>query len=381
MSKLLKFLSGKRLLAVICVSLLTHFLIGLFYGSYVIFEKYNPPEPELVAPPIPQGIEPRKKEYKIKMEKSQKQSSSPMPIPIVANIQSDLSLDDIDLTVSSPRSDSKVRGVGSGEGVGKGFGGGFGDGNGFALDIDIEFFGAKGGGQNVAFVIDYSASMNGPKEAILRREAMRVFDELPDGLNFAAIFFAGPVWAASKSQDSGLSNWVKTGQDYNSFRPKNMSRLPRIRYETSSSTTRSRYKRIAEDTPLIAGTIYDVPIYMAMTLDPVPDTIFFMTDGNCSKSRGIVQVKKMVNQLKAAGKPIPVIHTVGLGIPGSSHLQEIAKLTKGKASFMTPQQYVKQYGPGKVDMPGKGGRPNVMKEVDSVPADKYPVKFDLSGKD
>jgi len=141
MIKFPKFLSSTRLLAVICISLLIHLLVGVFYGGYVIFEKYNPPEPELVAPPIPEGIEPRKKEYKIKMEKSQKQSSAPLTIPIVANIQSDLSLDNIYMNVSSPRSDQKVRGVGSGEGLGKGFGDGYGSGTGFDLDIDIRGFG------------------------------------------------------------------------------------------------------------------------------------------------------------------------------------------------------------------------------------------------
>lgn len=379
MNKLIKYFSGKRLLAVICVSLFIHLFIGFFYGGIVLFEKFNPPEPELVAPPIPQGIEPRKKEYKIKMEKSQKSSSAPLPIPIVANIPSDLSLENIDLNVSTPRSEQKIRGAGSGDGVGKGFGDGFGSGSGLALDIDIEFFGAKGGGGHVAFVIDYSGSMKGPKEVILRRETMRIMEDLPEGVQFGVIFFAGPAWPASKSYTSGLNNWVTTnspGSAYTNFRPKNWDRLPRIRYETSSSSTRNRYKRIGEDTPLVAGTIYDAPLYMAMSMDPVPETIFFMTDGSCPEKRGIVPLKKMIAQLKAAGKKVPIIHTVGLGISNSSHLRGIAQLTGGTANFLTAQQYLKQYGPGKVDMPGKGE--NVMQRVDKVPANKYPVAFNLA---
>ncbi|MEN8663041.1 MAG: vWA domain-containing protein [Lentimonas sp.] len=380
MNKLLKYFSGKRLLAVICISLFIHLFIGFFYGGVVLFEKFNPPEPELVAPPIPQGIEPRKKEYKIKMEKSQKSSSAPLPVPIVANIPSDLSLENIDLNVSTPRSEQKIRGAGSGDGVGKGFGDGFGEGGGMELDIDIEFFGAKGGGGHVAFVIDYSGSMAGSKEAILRRETMRIMKDLPEGVQFGVIFFAGPAWPASKSYTSGLSNWVTTtspGSPYTNFRPKNWGRLPEIKYETSSMTTRKRYMRIAEDTPLVLGTIYDVPLYMAMTMDPVPETIFFMTDGACPQSRGIVPLKKMIAQLKAAGKKVPIIHTVGLG-NNNSQLQAIAKLTGGTSTFLTPQQYVKQYGPGRVDIPGKGE--NVLQRVDKVPAKKYPVEFNLNDK-
>lgn len=380
MNKFLKFFNGKRLITVICISLFIHLFIGFFYGGMVLFEKFNPPEPELVAPPVPQGIEPRKKEYKIKMEKSQKSSSAPLPIPIVANIPSNLSLENIDLNVSTPRSEQKVRGAGSGDGVGKGFGDGFGDGAGFALDIDIEFFGAKGGGGHVVFVIDYSGSMAGEKEVILRRETMRIMEDLPEGVQFGVIFFAGPAWPASKSYTSGLNNWVTTnspGSPYTNFRPKSWDRLPKIRYENSSSSTRNRYKRIAEDTPLVLGTIYDVPLYMAMSMDPVPETIFFMTDGACPQSRGITPLKKMLSQLKAAGKKPPIIHTVGLG-NNNSQLQAIAKLTGGTSTFLTPQQYVKQYGKGNVDKPGPGK--NVLQMVDKVPMSKYPVKFNLNEK-
>lgn len=372
-----KLLSRQGFLAVICISLLIHLIVGVFYGGYVLFEKYVPPEPELTAPPIPKGIEPRKKEYKIKMEKSQKQSSAPLPIPIVANIPSNVSLENIDLNVSSPRSDSKIRGVGSGDGVGKGFGNGFGMGSGFS---EIEFFGIKGGGQNIAFVIDYSGSMAGPKEVILRRESMRVFEELPDGVNFAAIFFAGPAWPADKDWTSGINNWVYTdgANRYGTWRPKNWSKLPKVYYNKASSSSRRRYMRYAEDTPLVGGTVFDVPIYMALTLDPPPDTIFFMTDGACSRDRGINQIRKMLSQLRQKGVSVPVIHTVGMGIPNSGHLKSIAQLTGGTTKFLTPAQYEKKYGKGRVKLPGKG--PNSLKLAQATASDKYPIKFNFDDK-
>jgi hypothetical protein len=384
MNKILRFFTGKRLLTVICISLLIHLSIGFFYGGLVLFEKFNPPEPELVSPPIPQGIDPRKKEYKIKMEKSQKSSSAPLPIPIVANIPSNLSLENIDLNVSTPRSEQKIRGVGSGDGVGKGFGDGFGSGVGIELDLDIEFFGAKGGGGHVAFVIDYSGSMSGDKEIILRRETMRIMQDLPEGLQFGVIFFAGPAWPASKSYTSGLENWATTtspGSVYHNFRPKKWNRLPKVKYERSSSSSRRRYMRIGEETPLVLGTIYDVPLFMAISMDPVPETVFFMTDGACPESRGIVPVKEMIAQLKASGKKVPIIHTVGLGISNSSHLRAIAKATGGTATFLTAGQYVKQYGEAKVDIPSKGGNLiNLVDKVSKVSIEKYPIKFNLNDK-
>lgn len=378
MIKLPKFLSRTRLLAVICISLLIHLLVGVFYGSYVIFEKYNPPEPELVAPPIPQGIEPRKKEYKIKMEKSQKQSSAPLPIPIVANVQADLSLDNIDMNVSSPRSEQNVRGVGSGEGRGKGFGNGFGNGTGFDIDVDVdvEFFGAKGGGQHIAFVIDYSQSMQKDgKETILRRESKRIFDELPKEVQFAVVFFAGPAWDPQKDPSKDTDNWVRE-DSFNSYRPKKLSKLPKLSYQKASGSARSRFARIAEDTGLVSGTIYDVPIYMALTLDPIPDTIFFMTDGACPQKRGIDQIKKMVEQLKAAGKSVPVIHTVGLGINDSKHLDSIAQLTGGTSSFLTTKQYEKMHGKKKIPLVDKNKA--IKEEIEIVDPDEYPINLDIN---
>ncbi|MDA9317529.1 hypothetical protein N9Q19_01865, partial [Puniceicoccaceae bacterium] len=149
-------------------------------------------------------------------------------------------------------------------------------------------------------------------------------------------------------------------------------------YDKASSSSRRRYMRYAEDTPLVGGTVFDVPIFMALTLDPPPDTIFFMTDGACSNNRGINQVRKMVNQLKQKGVSIPVIHTVGLGIPNSGHLKSIAQLTGGTSKFLTPEQYEKKYGKGKVKLPGKG--PNSLSLATDAPADKYPVVFNFDGK-
>lgn len=125
----------RRFLAVIVISIVIHLLVGAYFGGVVLFEMLTPPEPVLKAPPVPQGIVPQKREYELKLKKSQQQSSSPLPAPIVANIASDLSLDNLDLNIQNPRSDVRIRGAGEGSGIGDGFGDGFSDGTGFDLKL------------------------------------------------------------------------------------------------------------------------------------------------------------------------------------------------------------------------------------------------------
>ncbi len=145
MKKILGFLKKRPFLSVIVISILIHLVSGLFFGGVVLYDMLTPTEPVLEAPPLPEGIEPQKREYKIKLQKSQQQSSAPLPAPIVANISSEMSLENLDLNLNNPRSDVRVRGAGEGNGIGNGFGNGYDNGAGFDIDIDIEMtnFGYK----------------------------------------------------------------------------------------------------------------------------------------------------------------------------------------------------------------------------------------------
>ena len=368
---------------VIGISLAIHFVIGAFFGGMVIFDRLKAPEPQLEAPAIPESIDPMKREYKIKMKRSQQQSAAPLPIPIIAEIPSDLSLDNIDLNISNPRTDVRIRGAGDGDGTGKGFGDGFGDGASLDLDIKIDFFGISGGGKHIVFVIDFSDSLVlSGNEMIMRREATRVIEELPLEVNFGLIFFAGPTWPGMDDVRDSADNWVSSrasgenGAANDSFRPKKWSRLPKARYYSADSFARKRALKAIRETPTLFGTIFDVPMYMALTMDPIPDTIFFMTDGYCSNDRGITQIRQMIQQLKSQGKKIPVIHTIGLGISSNAHLDSIAALGNGESRYVTPQAYLKKYGDSPFP-PSKEPRFETSGKIPMVPSDEYPIKFEL----
>lgn len=242
--------------------------------------------------------------------------------------------------------------------------------------LDINFFGIMGGGKHVVFIIDYSASMRGEKEAIMRREAARVLRELPRETEFGVIFFAGPAWPASSGLSS-LNDWVCTGGNAGTYRPKDWNDMPKVRYKRASKGVVSSMIDKVEDTPLVYGTVYDCPIYMALSMDPMPETIFFMTDGACSTQRGIESLRKMVSQLKASGKKVPVMHTVGFGISSNAQLKQMADLMGGECNFLTTADYNKKYGPSKKNPKKLKSEVNVKKTVKSVPSHEYPVTFSL----
>ena len=252
---------------------------------------------------------------------------------------------------------------------------------GFNLRMDalnINFFGAKGGGKRIVFIVDFSQSMNGDKERVMRREVVRVLRELPAETNVGLIFFAGPAWPAKKGLPAGdLAKWAR-GDSMDSFRPKDWEDLPEVEYQKASRGRIASMVDLVETTPLVIGTVYDCPIYMALRMDPMPETIFFMTDGACSSRRSVETLSIMLAQLKEAGKPIPVLHTVGLGIGSNSQLTQMAAMMGGKSNFITAGEYNQKYGPEKSDVLSQVKSRISLKPVDRVSDDKYPVRFDLS---
>jgi hypothetical protein len=247
--------------------------------------------------------------------------------------------------------------------------------DGLDLGLNIDFFGIIGGGTHIVFILDCSLSMWGEKDRIMRSEASRIIRELPRGTHFAVIFFGGPAWPAGREPD--LDDWVSTGGGWQSFRPKDWSKLPKVKYKKISADSKSRMIREIHAAPLIYGTVYDCPIYMALSMDPVPDTVFFMTDGESSAERGIVSLRKMVDQLTEAGKRVPVMHTVGFGISHDDQLVEMAALMRGEYRFLTASEYISTYGRDRSRPFRRNSGMNVEENVESVSDEQYPVEFSL----
>lgn len=139
------------------------------------------------------------------------------------------------------------------------------------------FFGVEARGSRFAYVVDVSGSMGGPKIATLRRELASSIDELSANASFFVAFYSHEFDILG-----GRRQWTRA-------KPRRKrSALQEIGAISASGATN----------PIPA-------LKAAFSLQPDPDAIYFMTDGQFSRSV-IVEVARMNS---ANVEPVP-IHTI-----------------------------------------------------------------------
>jgi von Willebrand factor type A domain len=227
---------------------------------------------------------------------------------------------------------------GNGDDFGDGWssGSGSGDGGGGA-----SFFNQKVKAKRLAYVIDYSQSMKGVRDKLMREELGKSISQLEDGMQYQMIFFAGPVWVAGQEvtmQKGNRSAFVKDGgRKYEwiskgaatDWEPEGKQQVPEW-LSVSQSNLRATAKHVKE-TPLVYGTIWNHPLEMALSMDPKPDVIFFMTDGIAGTQSAAV-AKKLGQKANSMNV---IINTVALMVPAAQDpLKELAKRSGGQFSIV-----------------------------------------------
>jgi hypothetical protein len=207
--------------------------------------------------------------------------SSAMAKVIAASTESPLAVPVPDTVITTTSTDF---GTGDDFGEGWGSGSGSGDGGGGAT-----FFQQKVKATKVAYVIDYSQSMRGAREKLMRAELRKSVEQLPLSMSYQLIFFAGPTWVAgdevtmakgNKSAevkgDGGTFDWVSPGGAHQ-WNPK--GRKQKAKWLDVSPAKRNKSLKLIDSTPLVFGTNWEPALEMALAMDPAPEVIFFMTDG------------------------------------------------------------------------------------------------------
>ncbi len=160
----------------------------------------------------------------------------------------------------------------------------------------VQFFKASSTSDelNVCYVIDFSLSLKGKKERILRNEFAKSIEELPEDTNFASYFFAGPVWLPGDKitiQQKKKLYQVKHHGVVVNWKANQVhaweSDIP-----TATATWRpanhgmrtSLIEKIKKQ-ELVWGTDWSSPLKVAMNMEPKPDVIYFMTDGSCNTAK------------------------------------------------------------------------------------------------
>lgn len=215
----------------------------------------------------------------------------------------------------------------------------------------------------VVFALDVSMSM----ESQPRKFFARCKEKLEAGVadlskldqkkkpTYQVIFFSGPTWFAHQKvtkylggktvvvkDSNGSTTWHRTGQNEYEYRP-GIERLPvgewREATDKNIKETINKIKKLR----VSRGTTWHRPLQMAMTLDPPPSRIDFLTDGKTANAEQVaLGIVKMVNE-KSNGT---VINTFGVGKGASDPLRFIAEETGGVYHDLNAPAYEQQELPG-----------------------------------
>jgi hypothetical protein len=245
-------------------------------------------------------------------------------------------------------------GFGQGSGAGNGFGSGLTGGLGGSAGA-VTFFRQEIRAQRVAYVIDYSASMRGKREKLMRGELAKSVSQLSPLMQFQLIFFSGPVWLAgdkvnmaenhrSATVTSGTTTyeWEPSQETPGGWEPK--GRKPRPTWIDARRDALDKASQQIAETPLVYGTYWIAPLEMALAMDPAPDLIFFMTDGVSASGKDPEVIKSISHRAKSRKT---VINTVAMMEPQAEEsMKALAHSTGGQFSIIRKDGTVEVIPPG-----------------------------------
>ena len=268
---------------------------------------------------------PQKQEHKVRLMQRQKQAKPTKTHTFRAIAVSDISVPMVDIVAKDLNPAMALSPMGD-----------VGD---VRVDVDMSvlnkafasnFMGVKSQANKILFIIDYSASMRG-RDKVMRHELCKAIDKLPAVGSVAVLFFSGPTWIAGQDANALHKNWE--GTNVGGWKPKEGHTPERPKWLPVTPSTKKKLKEAVVSTPLTFGTVWDNSFDWAFYMNPKPDVIYFMTDGNANKN---LQGMEIIKSKKGKTK----IYTIGYGAPAGAKqpLEEIAAMTGGKSKFVEMDQ-------------------------------------------
>ena len=168
---------------------------------------------------------------------------------------------------------------------------------------EAAFFGVRGGGKRFVFIVDVSGSMLGAKLDRLKEELTKSVRALERDAEFSIVFFAGDAQVIDQS-------WMTASSD----RDRAIQLIARQGCSGGTDPTKA----------------FD---FAFKTLSPIPDCVFFMTDGQIPP-----WIPDHVRALNSARIPSE-IHTIVVGAPAEEpamrpHMERIANENHGTYTFV-----------------------------------------------
>jgi len=213
---------------------------------------------------------------------------------------------------------------GMAEEIGEGFGDSEGDGDGGG---GVSFFGSYRKGKRVAFVVDFSGSMESDSEgagggtriAGLKKELIKSVESLANSMSFTVIFFSSSGWhIGTQGPDYVANGWNGAGDP------------PQTEWYPATEVVKANVIQQIKSMPANGGTVWYPPLKMAMTMNPSPSIVYLLSDGDPRDGDSVLFDMAEINP---NGVPIDTIAFELAGSPAGM-LMEIAKVSGGRFSML-----------------------------------------------
>jgi hypothetical protein len=261
------------------------------------------------APVVKEEVIDRPKDMARGLKPKPASSSSSMARVIAATTPSDIAVpvpEIVDPTRPFGMDDDYNAGFGSGDGDGDGGGG-------------SSFFGTKRTGRRVAYVVDFSLSMEsdcegGTRIQLLKKELSDSIKGLSENMRFKVIYFSHNAW----TDETPGPNQVDKGWN-------GLGEVPMVEWMPADKAGKEKAVAKVNATAAQGNTGWHSPLKMALSMSPPPDVIYLLSDGEARDTNMVMDDMKSLNP---TGIPID---TIAFELPGTPayNLSEIAKMTGG----------------------------------------------------
>lgn len=211
------------------------------------------------------------------------------------------------------------------------------------MEITGLFSAAGSSVSRVVFVVDVSRSLTPDQFAISKSELSDALKSLDRETQYQVLFFSGPVWFAhqrlveggERDQDVLIRDGATDHRwlcEFGAHRyEKGNESLPTSEWRTASEENLAATILDIEEVGRSHGTTWHLPMIMALQLEPPPQRIFFITDGEVPRQSEIARDLAEMSQERGA----PEIHTISLMVPGASPaLYHLAKKSGGSHALV-----------------------------------------------
>ena len=320
-SPLSKYLREYRLLNSLLISLFAVVLLFALLWNIVVWVAPGGEPGSDFADAGPNNSAPKKQEQKVRLMQRQKQAKPSQTFTFQAQAISDIVAPVVDIETKDLTPAMTMSPMGD-----------VGD---VRVDVDMSvlnkafasnFMGVKSKANKILFIIDYSASMRG-RDKVMRYELCKAIDKLPAVGSFAVLFFSGPTWVAGEDAQALHKKWK--GDQKIGWKPVDGYEPKRPKWLPVTPSNKKKLIKAVYDTSLTFGTVWDNSFEWAFYMNPKPDVVYFMTDGNApDKFKGMDIIKAKKGRTK--------IYTIGYGAPAGAKgpLEEIAAMSGGKSKFV-----------------------------------------------